>query len=66
MESTGWELLTVNRQRKKEYHDFFKDQKTLIKDLIIIPPPSISALTASGYLNGERKKALEEHHGIEK
>ena len=42
------------------------DPKTLIKDLIIIPPPSISALTASGYLNGERKKALQEHHGKEK
>ena len=66
MESTGWELLTVNRQRKKEYHDFFKDPKTLIKDLIIIPPPSISALTTSGYLNAERKKALQEHHGLEK
>ena len=63
LENTGCGLLIVNKQRTKEYHEFFQDPETPIKDLIN-PPPSISALTASVYLNGERKKALKEHHGV--
>ena len=63
LENTGCGLLIVNKQRTKEYHEFFQDPETPIKDLIN-PPPSISALTASVYLNGERKKALQEHHGV--
>ena len=62
-ENTGRGLFIVNRQRTKEYHEFFQNPDTPIKDLIT-PPPSISALTASVYLNGERKKALQEHHGV--
>ena len=63
LENTGCGLLIVNRQRTKEYHEFFQDPEIAIKDLIV-PPSSISALTASVYLNGEKKKALQEHHGV--
>jgi hypothetical protein len=63
LENTGCGLLIVNKQRTKEYHEFFQDPDVPIKDLIK-PPPSVSALTASVYLNGERKKALQEHHGV--
>ena len=63
IENTGCGLLIVNRQRTKEYHQFFQDADTPIKDLITAPP-SVSALTASVYLNGVRPKALQEHHGV--
>ena len=62
LENTGCGLLIVSKQRTKEYHEFFQDPDTPIKDLIT-KPASISALTSSVYLNGEPKKALQSHHG---
>ena len=62
LENTGCGLLIVSKQRTKEYHEFFQDPDTPIKDLIT-KPSSISALTSSVYLNGEPKKALQSHHG---
>ena len=62
LENTGCGLLIVSKQRTKEYHEFFQDPETPIKDLIT-KPASISALTSSVYLNGEPKKALQSHHG---
>ena len=62
LENTGCGLLIVSKQKTKEYHEFFQDPETPIKDLIV-KPASISALTSDVYLNGEPKKALQSHHG---
>ena len=62
LENTGCGLLIVSKQRNKEYHAFFQDPDTPIKDLIS-KPASISALTSAVYLNGQPKKALQSHHG---
>ena len=62
LENTGCGLLIVNKQRTKEYHEFFQDPDTPLKDLIT-KPACISALTSSEYLNGKAKKALQSHHG---
>ena len=62
LENTGCGLLIVNKQRTKEYHEFFQDPDTPLKDLIT-KPACISALTSSEYLNGPAKKALQSHHG---
>ena len=60
LENTGCGLLIVNKQRTKEYHEFFQDPDTPIKDLIV-KPRSICALTSSVYINMEPKKDLQ--HG---